>query len=137
MYPRPRARTARVLGDLFIDASSEFRIKFHHRSSPLFIFSGGRASEQGREGESERLSHQLIKSLTADSSWGLAAAATAAAAAGEQTDIARCQKKRRRERNMTQKALFLCRRRGCRDDDDDDATRGEDRAPPIEEAQFH
>ena len=29
------------------------------------------------EGESERLSHQLIKSLTADSSWGLAAAAAA------------------------------------------------------------
>ena len=95
MYPRPQARTY-VLGDLFIDAIIRIPHKippsFLSSPLPLFIFSGGRASGQGKEeGESERLSHQLIKSLTADSSWGLAATA-AAAAAGEQTDIARCQK---------------------------------------------
>ena len=70
-----------MLGDLFIDAI----IRIPHKIPPssLSIFSGAeRASEQGKkEGESERLSHQLIKSLTADSSWGLAAAA----AAGKQT----------------------------------------------------
>ena len=126
MYQRPRARTYAAI--YLSMPSSEFRIKFHPPRSPLLsslsIFSGAERANRGRkEGESERLSHQLIKSLTADSSWGLAAAAGGGGGGGgEQTDIAWCQKNGGKKHDA--KSAVFCRR------DDDDATRGE-------EAQFY
>ena len=118
------------LGDLSAPSSSEFSIKFHlplalpplppslllsSCSSPSLYFLWG---PSGRA--SERLSHQLIKSLTADSSWGLAAAAGGGGGGGgEQTDIAWCQKNGGKKHDA--KSAVFCRR----DDDDDDATRGD------------
>ena len=109
MYQRPTAGTyVRVLGDLFIDAmpSSEFRIKFHPPPSLFSLGPSERANRGRKEGESERLSHQLIKSLTADSSWGLAAAA---AAAGKQTSHGARKTAAEGEKHDAKSAVFVPR----------------------------
>ena len=131
------------LGDLSAPSSSEFSIKFHLPLAlpplppppsllllfALSLFSLGAERASGRA--SERLSHQLIKSLTADSSWGLAAAAGGGGGGGgEQTDIAWCQKNGGKKHDA-KSAVFAAETMTTTM-----PPAGMDRAP-IEEAQFH